>query len=592
MLQRILAQDPTLDTSRQRYPSRRGPDIRAIIISPTRELAEQIAVEARKLTQGTSVVVQTAVGGTGKSMGLSKIHREGCHILVATPGRLNDILSDQQRGVAAPNLDAFVLDEADRLLDDGFAPEIQHIKDLLPAKSVKDHQTLMFSATMPSAVNKMVDLLMKPGYRFIKTLQEGDQETHEKVPQKMVQTTGLDNMLPALLELLRREISNQDVNLPFKAIVFFNANAEVILNTLIFRKLSGFGNRQCPVIEMHSRLSQQQRTHASDSFRRAKSAILFSSDVTSRGMDFPNVTHIVQIGLPRQKESYIHRIGRTARGDKTGEGWIFVSSIEQGAARFRLPRSPISQDTSLEAAGIDLEQDTKMPDSTATGLAEIRKAAQSVGYEAKLMAYKASLGVFQSVRQKDSLIRALNEVATHVWAMEEAPAIPRFLAAKLGFLKVPGLNIDTSPPTANRNGGPSHRGGYSDRPSFSSSKRPFGQEKPRGQYSSHEGLTERSRGGQYSGHSGPTERSRRPYEREDRFSRGQSSNYDGTESPRRSYGGESRFSRGQRSNHGDGSKPSRPSSDRFRSNRQQGRSIYEVSEMAKQSDFDEDLGYP
>ena len=120
-------------------------DIRSIIISPTRELAEQIAQEAMKVTRGTGVVVQAAVGGTQKREKLQAIRREGCHLLVGTPGRLKDILSDPMSGVEAPRLSSFVLDEADRLLDDGFAPDIEEITQLLPNRRDVDRQTLLFS---------------------------------------------------------------------------------------------------------------------------------------------------------------------------------------------------------------------------------------------------------------------------------------------------------------------------------------------------------------------------------------------------------------------------------------------------------------
>lgn len=140
VLQNIINVDPDLAKS---VRGRRGPrstadDIRALIISPTRELAEQIADEAKKLVSGTGIIVQTAVGGTQKSMGLRAIQREGCHILVGTPGRLKDILSDPYTRVEAPDLSALVFDEADRLLDQGFWPEIQEIMRLLPTPAEKD----------------------------------------------------------------------------------------------------------------------------------------------------------------------------------------------------------------------------------------------------------------------------------------------------------------------------------------------------------------------------------------------------------------------------------------------------------------------
>lgn len=190
VLQNIINYDPKLEKRGYRQPRTSPDDIRAIIISPTRELAEQIAVEAKKLTRNTGVIVQTAVGGTQKSLGLRAIKTQGCHIMVGTPGRINDILSDPYSQVRAPDLSAFVLDEADRLLDQGFAPEIEAIQKLLPDRKDVDRQTLLFSATVPTEVVQIVRQMAKPDFSFVRTVQEGEQQTHEKVPQKLAVKIG------------------------------------------------------------------------------------------------------------------------------------------------------------------------------------------------------------------------------------------------------------------------------------------------------------------------------------------------------------------------------------------------------------------
>jgi superfamily II DNA/RNA helicase len=156
VIQRIVQADPKLAEKVRGYKRARADDIRAIVISPTRELAEQIAVEAKKVTSGTGLVVQTAVGGTMKRAMLQKTLREGCHLLIGTPGRLNDILSDPYSGIKCPNLNALVMDEADRLLDEGFTKEIQQIKEYLPDPEVTERQNLMFSATVPREVVTLV----------------------------------------------------------------------------------------------------------------------------------------------------------------------------------------------------------------------------------------------------------------------------------------------------------------------------------------------------------------------------------------------------------------------------------------------------
>ena len=404
-------------------------------------------MEATKLTRNTGVIVQTAVGGTAKQMHLRKMKDQGCHILVGTPGRLNDLLSDPYSQVRAPNLSAFVLDEADRLLDQGFAPEIQSIQKLLPSRGDIDRQTLLFSATVPDEVMQIVRQTMKPDFKFVRTVQQGEQQTHEKVPQKQVAVRGFANSLPALLELCKREMARSDSVMPFKAIVYFGATADVNLAAQTFQNLKVPGSsifhkhplHPAKIIEINAKLSQYQRTKAADDFRRASSAILFSSDVTARGMDFPNVTHVIQIGIPGTKETYVHRIGRTGRGDKPGEGWLILTDFETQEARQRLPKLPLVQDNSLETAQVDMSQDATLPEHVATTLTQIVNASRTIHRSAKAAAYLANLGLYQWIPYKQDLVDSLNDRAKYCWAMEEPPSVPPGLQHKLGLSRVRGL---------------------------------------------------------------------------------------------------------------------------------------------------------
>ena len=441
-------------------------DIRAIIISPTRELAEQIAVEAKKATKDTGIIVQTAVGGSAKSFGLRKIKMEGCHILVGTPGRLKDILSDPYSQVRAPNLSAFVLDEADRLLDQGFEPEIQAIQDCLPDRSEVDRQTLLFSATVPREVMNIVRRTMKRDFKFVRTVQEGEQQTHERVTQKFVNVGGFENLMPALVELCKREME-ADPDRPFKAIVYFSATAEVALACSMLHNLRDPGQsifHQHPlhplrIIEMHAKLSQEGRTRAAESFRRAKSAIMMSSDVTARGMDFPNVTHVIQIGVPPNEEQYVHRIGRTARGDKTGEGWLLITNVESREIRKRLRNMPLVVDNTLETAKVDMKKDAQLPEHVAKILTQVGNAAKMVPRQLKAAAYKADFGIY-SWAEGQQLVDALNDRVKYGWGMETPPAISRGLVSKLGFSRVRGINIGHDPEDDIEQGGrPSFGGG-------------------------------------------------------------------------------------------------------------------------------------
>ena len=549
-----------------------GADIRAIIISPTRELAEQIAVEANKVVRHTGIIVQTAVGGSQKSFGLRLIRERGCHILVGTPGRLNDILSDEYSGVRAPKLSALVLDEADRLLDQGFSQEIRSIQELLPDRRKVDRQTLLFSATVPREVMQIVRQTMKPDFKYVRTVQEGEQQTHEKVPQKLVMTRGLENMMPTLLELIYRELKRPGP--PFKAIVYFAATAEVNLTSSTFRNLKNPGESAfarhpldpCRIYEINGRLSQQQRTRAADSFRAAKSAILFSSDVTARGMDFPNVTHVIQVGLPRDQDTYIHRLGRTARGDKTGEGWLLLADMEASDVGRRLRKMPLTKDTSLRTAQVDMTQDASLPEDIAKILTQITNATKQVPFSEKASAYLASLGVYSAGGNKNRLVESLNDLSKYGWGLEKPPAVRPSLAQKLGFSMLRGLNIgrdeesdesDSGYGSSPRGFGGSSRGG--------SSRGGYGAQRSEGGY-----------GGRRGGFSGGGRGGDRGFS-QGGYSSGSRGGFSG--GSRGSYGDSERSGGSSRGSYGDSERPPR------RDNGSRSRGSYGDSERSSRGNY-------
>ncbi|KIW07864.1 uncharacterized protein PV09_01779 [Verruconis gallopava] len=460
ILQRILENDPSLAT-RSGWRQTTASDIRALIISPTRELAEQIADEARKLCRGTNVIVQAAVGGTMKSQMLRATQRQGCHLLVGTPGRLRDILSDPWSGVAAPGLDALVLDEADRLMDDGFWPSIQDIMGMLPNPKDKDRQTLMFSATMPREVLHVARQVLKPGYEFVSTIREDDAPTLERVPQKVVRADGFENLMPALYELAMRETRKAEEvpdARPFKAIVFFNSTAETSLATAIFNNLRSSSRNgraflsRTPVLEIHGKLTQAQRTRASADFKRLPGAMLFSSDVTARGMDFPNVTHVIQVGCPSNAETYIHRIGRTARAGKEGEGWLFLSKVELPEARQRLRGLPIQPDDTLQSANVNMTTPAQLPAPVAGVLTDVGNAVKSVDPSLLSATYRAYLGVYQWLPTKQLLVDSLARLSRFGWGLSSPPKVPPGLASKLRLNGLQNVNIGVEE-TSLRSGG-------------------------------------------------------------------------------------------------------------------------------------------
>ncbi|CAL5866905.1 uncharacterized protein PFLUO_LOCUS1116 [Penicillium psychrofluorescens] len=464
-MQNIL-NDPTLrQDQRGRYCDPK--DTRALIISPTRELAEQIAVEAKKLAAGTRLQVRTAVGGSHKASGLRRIQEEGCHLLIGTPGRLKDILSDPRNGVEVPKLNTLILDEADRLLDDGFAPDVMEIQRMLPSAQEVNRQTLMFSATVPREVMTMVRRTLKPGFNFVKTIREDEVPTHLTVPQKSVVLRGYENALPAILEMAKNYKAKQreDSSLrPFKTIVYFNSTAEVRIAAEAFNNLSDPRRRshsplgRMNLLELHSRLSQRERTRNAEDFRRSPEAILFSSDVSARGMDFPDVTHVIQIGIPQTRETYVHRLGRTARAGKTGEGWLFLHDAQHGYFQDILGDLPLTNDsTSLpaasarmtpfvkmasEEAGEDLaaRPDETTPEETIETFNQIQQAMANIPPRQREDAFQPLMSNLKSsIHNKRRLVQIVNDTATIGWSLPEAPGVSPKFVQQLGFKRMPDL---------------------------------------------------------------------------------------------------------------------------------------------------------
>ncbi len=363
---------------------------------------------------------------------LQKTQREGCHLLVGTPGRLYDILSDDYSGVKAPKLQALVMDEADRLLDDGFTREIDDIKKFLPDPEEVDRQNLMFSATIPRNVVDLVRKTMRPGFHFAKCVNEDEQPTHERVPQNLVNLAGFENIMPTLYELIlqQRQLAESEGARPFKALVYFNSTAEVTLASSVFYKLNLSGRRGSPfssfqAYEIHAKLTQGQRTRASEDFRHCKTGILFSSDVTARGMDFPNVSHVIQIGLPRERDTYIHRLGRTGRAGKEGEGWLLTTPFDKYEVRHRLRGLPLQDATPrLQCAMVDMSQPAEVTEQAAKILADTIEAHKKVYPDQLDAAFRGLFGSFQGYNDKQGLIEGANRLAEFGWGMPSAPNPP------------------------------------------------------------------------------------------------------------------------------------------------------------------------
>ncbi|RPB24952.1 DEAD-domain-containing protein [Terfezia boudieri ATCC MYA-4762] len=443
VLQRIIASNRPVERHRVGQPL----DIRSIIISPTRELAQQIAKEAEILTKHCkNIHIHTAVGGTGKSMGLRNMHKIGCNILIATPGRLYDLLTDSASGVNGKNMEVLVLDEADNLLDQGFADALMDIIKLLPSKEYR--QTMLFSATVPAKVQTMINAALKPKHKVLKLVPKGEVLTHNKVEQRLITVNGFENLLPTLYEQMLKEIAITvaEKSKPFKAIVFFPTAKYTALAADTFQALRDPETGRSPfngttMIEIHSRLSQPQRERAAKKFREGSSAVLFSSDVVARGMDFPDVTHVFQVGSPRSLEQYIHRIGRTGRGNNSGLGYILLADIEKTYAlkELRPEIKLIDYNMHSAIADVDMSKESVLPKAAAEALTRVMEASQSIDDDLKRGAYLANLGYYAYLGNKTALVASLNRWTALGWGMAKPPRISTMLIGRLGLRGVPGI---------------------------------------------------------------------------------------------------------------------------------------------------------
>jgi ATP-dependent RNA helicase MSS116 len=255
------------------------------------------------------------------------------------------------------------------------------------------------------------------------------------------------------LEIIRHHTEKADPSTPFKAIVFLPTTASVTYYSHLFRHLRGDEPWMPKIFEMHSRLSQSTRTHNADAFRKATSAILISSDVSARGMDFPNVTHVIQVHVPTTRDTYIHRIGRTGRAGKEGQAYLLVSDIEVPSARYLLPGLPIQRCTDFESGLVDVRRAHRLPDT----FEKIREAAKKVPHEVLKETYTSLLLGNMSSVEKQEMVDELNNMAKYTWGMEAPPAVSPKLKRHLG--RVRGLRI-ADEPRFRHSRGRGFRGGF------------------------------------------------------------------------------------------------------------------------------------
>jgi len=285
---------------------KRGP-VRALILAPTRELAAQIASHGAALGKHSKLRITAIFGGVGFG-GQAAALRHGTDIVVATPGRLLDHLN--QGTIDLAGIEHLVLDEADRMLDMGFLPDVKRIIKRLP----KARRTMLFSATIPPPIAMLAKELLRDPVR-IELAVTGKPAVGIT---QTVYTIDQNRKGDLLVELLKD-------NSIFSALAFTRTKARANrLATLLAR-------HDITVERIHGDRSQAQRTRALDEFKRGRYRVLVATDIAARGIDIHKLGHVVNFDVPLVPEDYIHRVGRTARAEALGDAITFVSREEEGS---------------------------------------------------------------------------------------------------------------------------------------------------------------------------------------------------------------------------------------------------------------------
>ncbi|MBI1374795.1 MAG: DEAD/DEAH box helicase [Phycisphaera sp.] len=326
VLHRLLENKPTgpapeqADDNTQKYakrgrngrpPRHHGPrkPIRALVLTPTRELAAQVLESFETYGRHTGLNATVVFGGVKQGPQTAALRR-GVDVLVATPGRLLDLHNQGELDIS--RVEVFVLDEADRMLDMGFAPDIKRITAEIPSK----RQTLFFSATMPKEIQKLADALL---HHPVKVTIAAQNSAADTVKQGIYFVER-----PNKIALLQDLLSDPTMH---KTLVFSRTKRGA---DRIAKRLNASG---IPADSIHGDKSQAARTRALDRFKSGKTWVLVGSDVASRGLDVDDISHVINFDLPGDGETYVHRIGRTGRAGATGDAISFCDGEERALLR-------------------------------------------------------------------------------------------------------------------------------------------------------------------------------------------------------------------------------------------------------------------
>ena len=363
-------------------------------------------------------------------------------ILVATPGRLQEHIQETNIGPRKvcdllKETKIIVLDEMDRLLDMGFSKEIKKIMTYLPR--TEKRQTLLFSATIPRSLRQdMKDIV---GTDAIKIDCVDDQNTssrtNQQVAQSYIQLSSMDSYISTLIAIIKNAMLSEN----YKVVVFFPATKLVNFFGDIFQV-----GLSLPVLELHSKMSQSARQRASDTFRSARKGILLTSDVSARGVDYPDVSLVVQYGSADNEDTYIHRLGRTGRAGKEGSGLQvllpFEDKIFETMRRFNIKKDNKLQQwlqENDEETNNQLDAVYKRIRSGDTVLTSSTEGAYR-GFLAYYIARVDALGV-----TREDVVMAANQFSSTAGVVA-TPQISEKIALRLDLVDVPGISISDVTP--------------------------------------------------------------------------------------------------------------------------------------------------
>jgi ATP-dependent RNA helicase RhlE len=275
--------------------------LQVLVVVPTRELALQVEEEFKSLTKGFNFNSACFIGGTNINTDYLKLKKQ-LHLIVGTPGRLRDLSNRNE--LHLKNIEVFILDEFDRMLDMGFAQDIKYIT----SKMVKRKQTLLYSATLDKSQQSMINALLNDPVEVKVSTGEA---TSDHIEQKIIEVGRNEDKFSILLSMLQQEHFD-------KVIIFTETKRGV---QMLCEKLS---KAKLKVDQIHGNKTQNYREKALQKFKKGEVQILIATDVAARGLDISDVTHVINYQLPMTMDSYIHRIGRTGRAGKGGTAYTFV----------------------------------------------------------------------------------------------------------------------------------------------------------------------------------------------------------------------------------------------------------------------------